>query len=214
MNYAMKHRTQSGNISFNHILIFFISLSVSLFFFKNLGQKPIRYTPGTLVSETPVQTSIWGSESWKVGNYTITPIAKFSVRARVLHTKNYSHDQEADLSPIDLALGWGSMSDQAVLDQLTITQSGRWYHWRYQDQPPIPREDIVSQSGNMHMIPADSHIKNTLEAIQEGNIIRLNGYLVKITGPNNYYWNSSTSRTDAGNGSCEVVWVEYIVIER
>ncbi|HRN63018.1 MAG TPA: hypothetical protein PLF73_11205, partial [Luteimonas sp.] len=37
---------------------------------------------------------------------TLTPLAGFSVSARVLGRKDYSTGREADFSPTDLALGW------------------------------------------------------------------------------------------------------------
>ena len=47
--------------------------------------------------------------------YQIRPLAQFAVRARVLGREDYRMDKEADLSPIDLALGWKQMADPAVM---------------------------------------------------------------------------------------------------
>jgi hypothetical protein len=55
-----------------------------------------------------------------VGSDTLTSLASFDIRARVLARERYRFDRAADLSPIDLALGWGRMSESAVLDQLKI----------------------------------------------------------------------------------------------
>lgn len=41
--------------------------------------------------------------------------------------ENYHLGEERELSPVELALGWGVMSDQQVLDQIQFSQSGRWY---------------------------------------------------------------------------------------
>src|SRR6185369_12554143 len=61
------------------------------------------------------------------GGYRIAPLQSFSLEARVLASERYRFGREADLSPIDLALGWGAMSDSAVLADFDITQSGRFY---------------------------------------------------------------------------------------
>ena len=206
-------RKYSGNASLNFLLALLISLSVILFMHSMTTQKAIRHTPGTLVQEEPTQTMLNTENQWKINDYIIKPVATFYIRARVLHTRQYSNDREADLSPIDLALGWGQLSDQAILDKITITQSNRWYYWRYENPPPIKQSEIIAQSSNMHMIPASSYVKDKLNQIREGNIVRISGYLVNISGSNNYKWNSSTSRTDTNQGSCEVVWVESVTIE-
>ena len=43
--------------------------------------------------------------------YEILPLATYDIEARVLSVETYSWDQGAELAPIDLALGWGPMSD-------------------------------------------------------------------------------------------------------
>ena len=62
-------------------------------------------------------------------------------------------DREADYAPTDLALGWGRMTEDAVVARLDIRQSGRWYRYRWQGDPPIPLAEIVRSSANMHMVP-------------------------------------------------------------
>ena len=81
------------------------------------------------------------------------------------------------LVPTDLALGWGRMSDSAVLAKIDITQSGRFYYWRVKEFP-IPRREIETSSANMHMIPADNDVKRQLEQVREGQLVRIEGFLV------------------------------------
>lgn len=208
----MKSR-QRGHSNLHLAVIFIASVSLSMLLFNHLHEPPIRYGPGVLVTETPIQGSANTAAVYRIKDFEITPIASFNIRARVLHTKTYDNDTESVMSPIDLALGWGRMSDQSVIDQLKISQDYRWYRWRYENTPPIPVDEIVASSANMHMIPADTTIKDKLMAVREGDIVRITGYLVTVKGPNGYYWNSSTTRDDAGNGSCEVIWVKSIAIE-
>jgi hypothetical protein len=42
-----------------------------------------------------------------------------------------------------------------------------------------------------------------------GQIVHLEGDLVRADGKDGWHWVSSLSRTDTGDGSCEVVWVEH-----
>jgi hypothetical protein len=175
-------------------------------------EEEITHAPGVLVAEAPEQSPIEDGKSWKYNDYRIAPLAAFNLRARVLHKKNYSSGREAELSPVDLALGWGPMSDQKVLDDILITQRNRWYYWRAK-RLPISKEAIISSSANMHMIPANDEVEKILETIQSGHIIRLSGYLVAIKADHGWKWRSSLTRKDTGDGSCEVVWVESAQVE-
>jgi hypothetical protein len=175
--------------------------------------EPVRtYPPGVLVAVDPLQAQATQGQTWKKGDYTFTPLAEFDITARVLSKERYRFDREAELAPIDFALGWGPMSDQAVLDKITISQSGRWYHWQVREFP-IPQSEIESHSGNMHMIPATDQIREKLFAARRGDIVHINGYLVRVDAPDGWRWVSSTSRTDTSGGSCEVVWVNEMRVE-
>ena len=48
------------------------------------------------------------------------------------------------------------MSDQTVLDQLKISQSMRFYWYEYRMPPPIPQDEIMKHSANLHIIPANA----------------------------------------------------------
>jgi hypothetical protein len=100
------------------------------------------------------------------------------------------------------------MSDQAVLDQIKISQSMRFYWYEYQLPPPIPREQIVSHSTNLHVIPATSAVASFCKSLRQGELVHLEGELVEATGPEIGTWRSSLSRTDTGNGACELMLVE------
>lgn len=138
---------------------------------------------------------------------TLTPLAGFSIDARVLSRRDYRSDREAELSPVDLALGWGRMRDDAVLSQLDITQSGRWYRYRYGGTPPIPPTEIDRSAANMHMIPGSHAIAAALDDVEAGERVRIDGWLVEAQAPDGWRWRSSTTREDTGQGACELVYV-------
>lgn len=170
--------------------------------------RPLNPPPGVLVAEEPLQGSPAQGEAWPFRGFRIVPLADFEIRARVLSSERYRLDDGAKLSPVDLALGWGPMSDSAVLDKISIDQSGRWYHWRVSSEPPIPVGDIINHSANMHMIPANPKVERMLKGFRVGQVVHLKGSLVRVEGPNGFHWASSTTRADTGGGSCELVWVE------
>lgn len=179
---------------------------------NHFSTRPVSHSPGTLVPDDPVQVDRSGLPAISMAGYRIMPVAEFSLQARVLSTEAYHAGREADLSPVDLALGWGPMSDSAVLDRLQISQGSRFYFYRWTGQPPIAPTAIVTHSANMHMIPASDDIRRRLGKVRTGQIVALSGYLVRVQAPDGWRWNSSMTRSDSGNGACELVWVNAFAV--
>ena len=178
--------------------------------------RPTRYPPGILVAREPIQGEVPAEENsaWPHGVYMVRPLARYDIQARLLSRKIYSNDEIADLCPIDFAVGWGPMTDQAVLDRLRIWQTGRFFFWEYHNPPPIPKDQIISHASNMHLIPSTPDIASALKRIRTGDIFRLQGKLVEATRAGLYPVRSSLSRNDTGKGACEVMWVESVEVTR
>lgn len=169
--------------------------------------------PGVKVDSAPVQSRIKGAETFDFNEYLITPLADFSLQAKVLSREDYWLDRESDLAPTDLALGWQNMSDEAVLEKIEIRQSGRWYHWRV-EQFPIPRRNIETQSANMHIVPATEDVAVMLDMVKPGQIISLKGQLIKAEAYDGWYWQSSLTRDDTGAQACELIFVTELAIQQ
>ena len=92
------------------------------FFSKN---NSVALGPGVKAKDAPYQERIRDSASFEFKDHQITPLAEFSIKAKVLSRKDYNWGRSSDLSPVDLALGWGNMSDEAVLKSIKI-ESARW----------------------------------------------------------------------------------------
>jgi hypothetical protein len=153
-------------------------------------------------------------QPWQCNHYRITPLEPFKKEALVLHTNHYSNDRESQLSPVDFALGWGPMADPAVLKRLNISQSGRWYNYRWGPPgPPISEGEIISHSKNMHMIPANTDIQSTLLKVHKGQTVKITGYLVRAEASDGWRWVSSQSFTSGGSHSCMLVWVDSIDVK-
>ncbi|HLA30034.1 MAG TPA: hypothetical protein VJ047_03280 [Pseudomonas sp.] len=160
--------------------------------------------PSRLPPSTPLANG-----SWRVAEHQITALQDFHLQARVLAREDYHFDRGAQLSPTDLALGWGPMADPEVLRHISISQRNRWYFW-HAEQLPIERRQIEIHSANMHLIPATPEVANTLAQLETGQQISLSGQLVRVEGDDGYRWVSSLSREDSGDGACELIWVEQL----
>lgn len=169
--------------------------------------RPVSQPPGVLAPEEPLQGPPDPPDPWTFKDHTLTPLARFEIRARVLATERYRFDGPAKLSPVDFALGWGPMSDSRVLEAFTIQQRDRWYFWSSAHMP-VSAGTVIAHSANMHLIPATESVRRRLLAVQVGQVVSLRGQLVRADGRDGSHWVSSLSRTDTGDGSCEVIWVE------
>jgi hypothetical protein len=178
--------------------------------YQHFSNQPVTHGVGAVAKNQPINGEA-NQASFNVKGYSITPLETFDIEARVLSAEHYSFGREADLSPVDLALGWGKMSDEAILKDIKITQSNRFYFWHV-DQFPIPRREIETQSANMHMIPADDAIASKLKSVKTGQVVKIKGFLVRADASDGWHWKSSLTREDTGNGACEVVFVKEITV--
>ena len=100
------------------------------------------------------------------------------------------------------------MSAAAVVNHLEISQSGRWYEYRWgAEGPPLEPDQIARNSANTHCLPATPELCKKLLAVRRHDLVVLEGYLVEIVGPDDYRWRSSLTRDDTGGSACEVVWL-------
>ncbi|KYG66288.1 hypothetical protein AZI86_04320 [Bdellovibrio bacteriovorus] len=173
---------------------------------------PITQAPGILVGEAPAQELIPAEarKPIKYNDSVVEPLATYRIRARVLSKQRYRFDHGAKVSPIDLALGWGPMSDTAILDQLSVSQDHRFYFLRWQE-PPINEKDMMLNSANVHIIPANDYIKDQVLSLRIGQIVELRGSLVVVSGKDGGEWKSSLSREDSGAGACELMYVTQVM---
>jgi len=195
------------------VLLCFLLVILSIAVYNFLMSREIKYPPGVLVGSEPKQVIIRNPQSWKIGNREIVPLAAYSLTARVLSKEQYRFDDVADISPIDLALGWGPMSDQSILDKLDISQGDRWY-FLYPKTPSVPLSALMQCSSNMHMVPADGSIKRRLKGLRVGQIIDLSGYLIGVREGGRWIWVTSLTNTQTGAGACKVFWVERLSIKQ
>lgn len=162
--------------------------------------------PGVMAPDIPLQRDLDNADSFQYEEYQVTPLADFSITAKILSAKNYRFGRDSALSPLDLALGWGPMSDEKILSAFDIDQRSRWYFWRA-DPLPLSVREVSLHSANMHMIPADDRVEALMDSARVGDIVWFEGWLVDIRADDGWRWSSSLSREDTGNHACELVWV-------
>ena len=169
---------------------------------------PKNELPGIRAPREPLQQSLGAdAPSFTRNGWELHALATYDLTARLLQKKRYYGGAAAELAPYDFAVGWGLMSDPAILKQLTISQGNRFFFWEYARQPPAPLDQIVCHAANMHLVPASSEVQRALWWASAGELVHLTGYLIQAERPGYGVWRSSLTRTDTGNGACELMWV-------
>ena len=177
-------------------------------------ERAVGHPPGIVTPDEPVQIDFDDPPRFEAKGYTFIKRARYDITARLLRKEIYRLDGGAGLAPVDLGVGWGPLSDSALIDQLEFTQMGRFFYWRPRTADfGVSTQALVSHIAQMHMIPATSDIESRLKRLRPGQIVTAGGYLVDVRGPGGFAWNTSLSRTDIGNGACELFWVEALAAE-
>jgi hypothetical protein len=148
----------------------------------------------------PVQRNLPAGPQFSLNGIPARVLAEYAVSGRVLSSARYRLGRTAGLAPFDFALGWGRMSEPAVIEQLDISQRRRWYFWRYQGEPPLPPRQIELSSA----------VARALRGASTGQTIALRGYLLDLRAADGWHWRSSTNREDTGDGSCELLYVQMV----
>ena len=169
---------------------------------------------GIPAAHDPSQSTASLPAAFEHDGYTLQPLAAYRVTAVVLSRSRYRNDRGAELAPVDLALGWGPMSVAEVINDLSISQSGRWYEYSWQNEPPLEPSSIAQHSANTHCLPASSEVRKILLAVKRHELVTLSGFLVEVARPDGYQWRSSLTRNDTGGGSCEVLWVTSVIHQK
>lgn len=169
---------------------------------------------GPLAPDPPEQVELEERFTLSWEDYEIIGHSGIGIEAIVLSAKAYRTGDLGTLVPLDLALAWGPVSNPDWIRHLRVKQSERLYRWSYPPGTSLTVDEITTGSANMHMMPANDGVRASLTRVRKGDLVRISGYLVDVSGPDDFSWKSSTVRTDTGLGSCELILVENIEIVR
>lgn len=175
-------------------------------------RRAIHPADGAIAPGEPLQSDADGTPAVVLGRWTLTPRASYDITARILGREDYRFDPIADLVPLDLALGWGPMSDNQVLQALEISQGARFYSWRpVSEALPIEMHEIVRYSANTHLIPGSASVAAKLDRLRlGGQVVHLQGLLVDGVRDDGMTIRTSLTRTDTGAGACEFMLVQHV----
>jgi hypothetical protein len=202
---------------FKKILVLYITAVLIYFAYQHNQQlsyqkmiKPL-YVDKTVKNDTGY--NFFADEETQLN---IVPLEKYTLTGMVVSKKHYSTGWNAKVVPYDLAIVWGRLMEPDCLKTVDYWQSNRWYYYRWSKDFPIDQNYIIAHSANNHIISANSHILKAIEKINKNKRVTLEGYLVNLDGKNEnrtIWWHSSLSRTDSGDGACELFYVDKAIID-
>ena len=179
------------------------------FWFYMDSRGPAR-APGVLAPNAPVQSALApGAKPFELRGYRITPLAAITLEARVIASQRYFSGREAELSALDLVLGWGRMSDSDMLVRVDFAQNDRRYVWHAYD-PAIADDEIKTHTANLHVIPATAELDAKLKSLRPGHLAQLQGLLVEARAADGWKWGSSLAQAAGAAPADELVWVERL----
>src|SRR5690554_2998956 len=89
------------------------------------AMRPVPQPPGVLAPDAPSVKPVEGKPPvFERNEHVLTALARFSAQARVLSLDRYG-DRAAKVAPLDIAVGWGPLSDSATLKIVDVAQTER-----------------------------------------------------------------------------------------
>ena len=158
--------------------------------------------PQQTMLASPIQTNISGSD----GDVRLTLLAQYIIEGVVKSKELYLLDYPSQISKYDLALAWGDLNREGIDEHISYSQSGRWYCYRYSEDSPVNQNYISNHSANVHLIHRDGEILRKIVLASGGSHVRIKGFLVNVHFDSGS-WETSLSRSDTGNGACEIMYV-------
>jgi len=151
--------------------------------------RPVGQPPGILAPDPPAVTAPpEKAPVFERDGHVMTGLAQFKAKARVVSIERYGKDRQAKIAPLDIALGWGALSDTTTFKGVDVGQTERRVVFESYD-PKLPKEVVAAHLLNLHVIGADADMDKRLRDLRRGNIVEVEGWLVEVRGSDGWRWN-------------------------
>ncbi len=171
--------------------------------------------PGLAVNE-PLQTPVVAEPTpltFGSSQATLTARARYSTKAWVVAVDQDFDDPGQEIMTHDVSLAWGPLGNPDILKSMKFHLARRYVSVRWSGDMPLDQKAVMGHLANTHLIASTPELREYLSQVREGDLLALEGYLVDVKfGP--HHMRSSLVRSDIGNGSCEILWVDRAEITR
>ena len=162
------------------------------------------------------------SLDYRGSTYTVEPVADYEISGMVVTHNDieafsdiYHDENSVDIK--DLCLLWGENLEYGVYKKDIKFWSEPWTCFFYADSRDTFNEFNKDQISNSHLLSEHESVREKIRSVRIGDQVKLKGQLVNYFPEGRDYMRrkTSTTRTDTGNGACEVMLVDSInVIKR
>ena len=147
--------------------------------------------------------------------FTLQPLYRYRIVGKIMGKDEYSGAPTDRLAPMDLTIANGEIIRPEVLGHFTVQKYPRHFRYFYSypaGSTPLSQPYITEHISNNHLIFADDTLHAAIKAARVGDMVEISGYLVSVSGRSTdgrtFTQRTSTTRSDQGEQSCEVVYVE------
>jgi hypothetical protein len=203
----------------NVIIVLSFVLFLVSFWNRNNKSGAIDYVDA--IADEPQQTRTTRRSfdaSWDDVDYLVEPEYDYELVGMIVsyrhHDNNSRMHRLADdhLNMLDVCVVWGNNTNGAQLDKIDFWNGIFTCNVKTRDQEAWDSFDM-DQLSNNHLISDDESIRDRVRKIRVGDQIRVRGVLASYESPGGRR-GTSTTRTDAGDGACETIYVDRFEIVR
>ncbi|MCC5915024.1 MAG: hypothetical protein JJU46_11660 [Balneolaceae bacterium] len=174
--------------------------------------RPVTHGEGVIAPDAPNLVQTNRHPGFHHEEFILKPKWKIEATNRVLSSRTYWLDDKRTLSPRDFVFGWGDLSDERILGQVSTSIRSRDYSLEV-IRPPMTIGEIRNHLLFAHTIPANEEVRKTIRDIRPGHLVSFRGYLVDIDQDSNPYWLSTYSGSRSRLDGSQIVYIEHIEIQ-
>lgn len=205
--------------SISLILVLFIALGAVAFKLLYI-KKQYEYVSSFATLASPLQEDATGEFLDTIDGYEIKYEIKanYTLYGKVVEKYYYFPNKIINkISRFDFGMIYGPLLEAGIDDKINFKNNGsRFLTYSYPSSLNSAlgsKETLIDSISNNHMIHSSETILKYLRNVKEGDHIKIEGYLVNVYYTNKNSkgtWPTSLSRTDHGDGACEVIYVTNI----
>lgn len=164
-----------------------------------LASQAPRPADGVLVSAEPGYGGLDFQTSWMaLGAFQQMPEGTLDVTARILARQDYPRTGVGEILPTDLVLGWGPMSDNRVIDHVTIRQADRGLTVTPDETAVITAEAARASTMVVAVYSDFQPHAAALDELRVGDVIHIYGWHLKLKSPDGTTWGGGSGKEEIG----------------